>query len=125
MTDTLWTYRARCARIVDGDTLELEVDLGFGARYEAHVRLLGIDAPELWTADGAAARAALSQLVAAGTGAWPLRLRTHRLASGGEAKTFGRWVGTVWTVGADGGLTDVGEALVAMGAATPRMMAVV
>lgn len=125
MTDTLWTYRARCARIVDGDTLELEVDLGFGARYAAAIRLLGVDAPELPTADGQRARAALSQLVAAGTGAWPLRLRTHRLASGAEARTFARWVGTVWTVGADGALVDVGAALIAMGAAQPRMMAVV
>ena len=125
MTDTLWTYRARCARIVDGDTLELEVDLGFGARYEAHVRLLGIDAPELWTADGARSKAALAQLVAAGTGEWPLVVRTHRLAGGGEARSFARWVGTVWALGADGGMTDVGAALVDMGAARPRMMAVV
>ena len=125
MTDALWTYRARCARVVDGDTLELEVDLGFGARYEAAIRLLGVDAPELPTAEGQRSRAALSQLVAAGSGAWPLRVRTHRLASGGEARSFARWVGTVWVLSGDGGMTDVGAALIAMGAARPRMMAVV
>lgn len=125
MSEGLWRYRARLVRVVDGDTLELEVDLGFGARYAAAIRLLGVDAPELPSADGDRSRAALAQLVAAGAGAWPLRVQTHRLASGSEARSFARWVGTVWVAAADGGLVDVGAALIAMGAARPRMMAVV
>ena len=125
MSDGLWTYRARCARIVDGDTIEVTADLGFGVHYEASIRLLGIDAPELPSAEGQAARAALSQLVAAGSGSWPLRLRTARLAGGGEARSFARWVGTVWTVAADGTLTELNAAMVDIGAAAPRAMALV
>lgn len=120
MDTELWTYRARGARVIDGDTLEMEIDCGFSVRVEAAVRLLGVDAPELREAGGPEARAALSTLVAGGAGAWPLVVRTARLASGGEARSFQRYIGRVWAVGADGGLTDVGEAVVASGAARRR-----
>ena len=116
----MWTYRARGARVIDGDTVEVEIDCGFSVRVEAAVRLLGVDAPELRDQGGPEARAALSALVAAGTGSWPLVVRTARRASGGETKSFARYVGQVWAVGADGALTDVGEAVVASGAARRR-----
>lgn len=121
MTDPgLWRYRARGARVIDGDTVEVEVDCGFSVRVEAAVRLLGVDAPELREPGGIEARAALSALVAEGAGAWPLVVRTARRAEGGEARSFLRYVGQVWTVGADGRLTDVGEAVVASGRARRR-----
>jgi len=34
-------------RIVDGDTYDLLIDLGFGAALDIRVRLLGVDTPEL------------------------------------------------------------------------------
>ncbi len=46
MTDHHYTYRATCVRVVDGDTLELDVDLGFGVHKIDRFRLLGIDTPE-------------------------------------------------------------------------------
>ena len=116
----MWTYRARGARVIDGDTLEVELDCGFSVRVEAAVRLLGVDAPELREPGGIEARAALSALVAAGTGSWPLVVRTARRASGSETRSFLRYVGQVWTVGGDGTLTDVGEAAIASGAARRR-----
>lgn len=39
-------------RIIDGDTLKLLLDTGFGGREEPHCRLLGIDAPEKNTEAG-------------------------------------------------------------------------
>ena len=107
----LWTYRARSPRILDGDTIEVECDTGFGSRHLVSVRLLGVDAPELDSPEGLDARSQLSRLVARGAGAWPLRVRTHRLSSGVEARSFARYVGTVWTVDADGAATDVGAAM--------------
>ncbi len=46
MTDHLYTYAATCSRVIDGDTLELDVDLGFGIVKRDRFRLLGIDTPE-------------------------------------------------------------------------------
>lgn len=34
-------------RIIDGDTMEMDIDLGFGATITHHIRLLGVDTPEM------------------------------------------------------------------------------
>lgn len=49
--DGLWTYRARVEAVVDGDTLDLTLDLGFGTLLtgdEGRVRLDGIDTGEIF-----------------------------------------------------------------------------
>ena len=38
-------------RIVDGDTIDVDIDLGFGITYSHRVRLKGINAPETKTKD--------------------------------------------------------------------------
>jgi len=53
----LFTYKAKVLDVTDGDTLWLWIDLGFGIRTKQHVRLRGIDAPEIATRDGQAAKA--------------------------------------------------------------------
>ena len=40
-------YRAVVVNIIDGDTLDLRVDLGFFTKHEGRFRLAGIDCPEL------------------------------------------------------------------------------
>lgn len=45
--DKLYWYRGRVVRVIDGDTVVLDIDLGCGVVLEGeHVRLAGIDAPE-------------------------------------------------------------------------------
>jgi len=44
----MYQYAATVKRIIDGDTYELEVDLGFGIIKTDKFRLLGIDTPETW-----------------------------------------------------------------------------
>ena len=53
----LFTYRAVVEAVVDGDTLRVHIDLGFGAWARQYLRLAQIDAPELKTRAGQAARA--------------------------------------------------------------------
>lgn len=43
-----FTYQARLDRVVDGDTVDLIVDLGFRARYEARCRVSGVDTAEIY-----------------------------------------------------------------------------
>jgi endonuclease YncB( thermonuclease family) len=52
----VWTVPATVVRIVDGDTVELNLDLGWRITMTANCRILGINAPELSTAAGQAAR---------------------------------------------------------------------
>ena len=43
---TPYTYFAKLDRVIDGDTLILDFDLGFFASFKSKVRLIGIDCPE-------------------------------------------------------------------------------
>ena len=48
----MYEYRATIVRWVDGDTVDLDIDLGFGIVYaNQRVRLFGIDAFESRTRD--------------------------------------------------------------------------
>ena len=48
----MFEYRARILRVVDGDTVDVDIDLGFGMSYiKQRVRMLGIDTPESRTRD--------------------------------------------------------------------------
>lgn len=43
-----FVYQAFVKRVVDGDTLDLTVDLGFSIRHDMRVRLTGVDTPEVY-----------------------------------------------------------------------------
>lgn len=44
----LYTYRARLARVIDGDTFDFEVDLGFHISNQIRVRLADVDTEEIY-----------------------------------------------------------------------------
>ena len=46
--DKIYQYKAYVLKVVDGDTIDLEIDLGFNIRVRERVRLLGIDTPETY-----------------------------------------------------------------------------
>ena len=48
----MFEYRCKVVHIVDGDTVDVNIDLGFGVwLYDERVRLYGIDTPESRTRD--------------------------------------------------------------------------
>lgn len=48
---TLYTYKATVQRIVDGDTANLSIDLGFTISWASNCRLASVNAPELSSKD--------------------------------------------------------------------------
>lgn len=44
----MYEYNAKLKRVVDGDTLDLIIDLGFRMTTQQRIRLKGIDTPEIW-----------------------------------------------------------------------------
>lgn len=52
----MWQYRAQLSRCVDGDTLDVTVDLGFGVMITQRIRLVGVNAPERNTPEGVTAK---------------------------------------------------------------------
>lgn len=50
----MYEYRVKTVtKIVDGDTIDVDIDLGFNISYSQRVRLAGIDTPESRTSDKA------------------------------------------------------------------------
>lgn len=47
----LFHYKAKVERIIDGDTIDVVLDLGFDISYRGRVRFAGINAPESRTRD--------------------------------------------------------------------------
>jgi micrococcal nuclease len=49
---TMYQYKVSVVKVVDGDTLDVNIDLGFGMTYKKQrVRMMGIDTPESRTRD--------------------------------------------------------------------------
>lgn len=67
MTSRVWTVPATVIRIIDADTLALELDLGWDLTLTENCRLLGVNAPELSTAEGKIAKAWVQALLPPGT----------------------------------------------------------
>ncbi len=50
---SLYTYRGRLIRVVDGDTIEVDIDLGFNVLLgQRKLRLAELDTPEIKTDEG-------------------------------------------------------------------------
>lgn len=41
----MYTYRAKLVRVIDGDTIDAEIDLGFGIFIKQRIKLYGISIP--------------------------------------------------------------------------------
>ena len=59
----MYEYKARVKRVVDGDTVDFEVDLGFNVNINIRSRLLGVNTPERGHKDFYKASAACHDLL--------------------------------------------------------------
>lgn len=90
----MWVYRATVQRVVDGDTVDVSVDLGFFVSVLVRVRLAEIDTPELNASDAAVrerARAARDHLVHLLAPGERVMIHTER----DRREKFGRWLATI------------------------------
>jgi len=90
----MFEYSCKVRRVVDGDTVDLTMDLGFSIFHKARVRLVGIDAPECRSLDlDHKARGLLSKQFVEDRlkGAKKVKVLTEL-----EKGKFGRVLGTVW-----------------------------
>lgn len=102
-------------RVVDGDTVDLRIDLGFHVVISERFRLAGVDTPELVGADRSKALAASAWLEGEIRGALPGRL----FATTEKLDKFRRWLAVLWIVESDGRIRDVNAELVGVGLARP------
>ena len=91
----MYEYKCKIVRIVDGDTVDVDIDLGFGVwMRNQRIRMYGIDTPESRTSDkvekvyGKAA----TEFLVKWTNAGDLTLKTFKDGKG----KFGRILGELW-----------------------------
>ena len=93
---TPYTYNATVDRVIDADTIDVVVDLGFNIFHPVRVRLLHINAPETRTknkvekAAGLAAKAFVESLVSP---TQPIILHSEKIDK------FGRSLGSIEIIG--------------------------
>ena len=91
----MYEYRCKVRRVVDGDTVDIDIDLGFGVwLHKERVRIYGIDTPESRTRDkeekkyGLMAKEFVKQFVKGDS----IKLTTQKYDAKGK---FGRILGDI------------------------------
>jgi micrococcal nuclease len=102
-------YVKKVTKIVDGDTIDVEIDLGFDISFSSRVRLAGIDTPESRTTDkmekalGLEAKAYLKKEIES---AKTVIIKTERMDS---SEKYGRILGWVFL---DGSTVSMNEKMI-------------
>ena len=95
----MYNYKISPLRVVDGDTIDAEIDLGFDVKIKKRIRFMGINAPESRTRDleekakGLAAKDRVKQLL---DGCKNIQLKSHGVGK------FGRCLGEIFLDMVDG-----------------------
>lgn len=103
-----YAYRALVLRVIDGDTYDVAVDVGFRMTTTLPLRLAHVDAPEHGTTSGTAATSYVSGLLGALPA--PVVVRTIK-----PADKYGRYLAEVFTATGK----SVAAELLAVGLAKP------
>ena len=94
-------YVKKVSKVVDGDTIDVDIDLGFDISFSSRVRLAGIDTPESRTSDklekslGLESKAYLKNAIEA---AKTVVIKTEKMDS---SEKYGRILGWVFLDGSD------------------------
>jgi micrococcal nuclease len=109
----MYEYRVKkVLKVVDGDTIDVDIDLGFDISFTSRVRLAGIDTPESRTTDkmektlGLEVKKKLGELIAS---AQIIVIKTEKPDS---SEKYGRILGWLYLDGAE---KSVNETLIASG----------
>jgi micrococcal nuclease len=105
-------YVKKVTKVVDGDTIDVEIDLGFDISFSSRVRLAGIDTPESRTTDkmekalGLEAKAYLKHEI---DSAKSVVIKTEKMDS---SEKYGRILGWVFL---DGSTVSLNEKMITDG----------
>ena len=99
-TEAPYTYRAEVVKVIDGDTIDVHIDLGFYVwiRFQ-RIHLFGIDAPEATGATEQAGVAATEHLKGLIEGKTVILKSLRGEDSPDRQGSFGNWDGLVWLEG--------------------------
>jgi micrococcal nuclease len=126
-----YKYSATVVKIVDGDTIDISIDLGFKISIAERVRLYGIDTPETYGVKKGSAEYNAGKAATAFVEQWLRDCDAHPVGNAGEyprqpmqitiqsydgkelhTGKYGRWIADVYR---PGDLTSLSAALAAAG----------
>lgn len=91
----MYEYKAKLKRVVDGDTIDFDVDLGFGIHFNERFRLLGVNTPEIYgrnapeqMSEGLRAKEMVSAMIES---AQSIIIRTHK----DQKEKYGRYLAEI------------------------------
>jgi micrococcal nuclease len=90
----IYIYKAELIRVVDGDTVDLIIDLGFDTLRRERFRLYGIDAPEMRTKEGKEAKAWLIGVLGPPE---PIYVQTIQLSTKAKRDKYGRFLAVLFS----------------------------
>ena len=86
----MYDYQADIVRVIDGDTVYLDLDLGVDTHVYITVRLLGVNAPEHGTPEGDKATAWMREQLPEG-----LKVRVQTVKD--KKEKYGRYLADIYT----------------------------
>lgn len=103
----MYKYKAKVERIVDGDTIDVTIDLGFKITTHQRIRLKGINTPETYNVKatseeykkGKIAKEFVEQRIAG---------NNHEIIVDTDKDTgkYGRYIGVIWLADSETSLND-------------------
>ena len=107
----MYEYKCKVKRVVDGDTMDVILDLGFDIHHAVRVRMAGIDTPESRTRDkdekarGKLSKAFLKESIKGKK----IILKTKIKDAKGK---YGRVIAEVWAEFEEGSLLNINELMI-------------
>jgi micrococcal nuclease len=84
----MFEYAATVIKVIDGDTVDVEVDLGMHTFTKTRLRILGINAPEVSTASGRLAQGWARMILPIGAF---VTIKTQK----DKTEKYGRWLADI------------------------------
>jgi micrococcal nuclease len=114
--ETEYSYAADLIKVVDADTLDVRVDLGFHMAFTTRLRLYGVNAPEMSTPAGVAARDWVGLWLARHAKNGQVRILSRKPE--GDQDKYGRYL--AWVIAPGGACLN--KDLLSAGHAVPYMI---
>ncbi|TNF45113.1 MAG: hypothetical protein EP310_02190 [Bacteroidetes bacterium] len=103
----MYQYKAKVEKVVDGDTIDVVIDLGFKITTFQRIRMARIDTPETYNVkrdseeyqDGIVSKQYVEQRLSANNN--EIKLETEKVP-----EKYGRYIGTIWLADSTTSLND-------------------
>lgn len=110
MIQDSYIRKAKCINVVDGDTIDVDIDLGFYTTIRQRFRLLRINTPEVYGEDklfGLASKEFTQEKL----------LNKQIVFKSTKTDSFKRWLAEVWYIDEAGNQINISDELLANGLA--------